>query len=499
MIIKPNLEDAKIIGFYLGKITIGVGITMLIPLGLALLLGEINPVFDFLIGFLISMIVGGLLVSLCRVKVDLSFSQGMVVVSLAWLLAAFLGAIPFHLSGCWNGFLDSYFDSMSGFATTGLVLVRDLDHLSLAHNLWRHLIMFLGGQGIVVIALSFLFRGAAAFKIYVAEARGEKVLPNIVQTARFMWLVSLVYLFFGTLVLGLVAFWQGIPLKQAIFHGVCIFMAAFDTGGFTPYSQNMIYYHSFPFEITTMMFMVLGALNFRLHYALWRGNRREIYRNIETVTFFTTLMLGAILVSFALGRDGTYPGLVAHFRRGFYQIFSAHTGTGYATVYGKQLIKEWSPLAVVALIFGMSLGGASCSTTGGIKALRVALVAKALLADIKKAISPGSAVGVEKFHHIQDIVLEDKTVRSCFLIFFCYLGLYGLGTIVAMLVGYPFLESLFESTSAAANVGLSVGITSPSMPVILKVIYILQMWTGRLEFMSVFVLGGFLLSLVRGK
>jgi trk system potassium uptake protein TrkH len=131
--------------------------------------------------------------------------------------------------------------------------------------------------------------------------------------------------------------------------------------------------------------------------------------------------------------------------------------------------------------------------------LRIGIIFKALKEDLKRIILPERAVFVEKFHHIKNIFLQDNQVRSALLITLAYLVLYLFGTIAGMLCGYPFLYSLFESTSAAANVGLSCGVTHPDMPNILKLTYILQMWAGRLEFMSVFTLLGFLLAAIKGK
>jgi trk system potassium uptake protein TrkH len=147
----------------------------------------------------------------------------------------------------------------------------------------------------------------------------------------------------------------------------------------------------------------------------------------------------------------------------------------------------------------MGLGGAVCSTTGAIKMLRLGTVWKALLEDIKRIILPEKAMVVKKMHHIKDIFLEDKQARAALMITLAYLCLYGFGALVGMWFGYPFLNSLFESTSAAANVGLSCGITAVTMPVALKLTYIIQMWAGRLEFMSVFALIGFIVSAIRGK
>ncbi|MBU0548147.1 MAG: TrkH family potassium uptake protein [Candidatus Omnitrophica bacterium] len=500
MILKPRLEDLKIIGFYLGKIILGLAFTMAIPILSGLCFRELNPALDFLISIEISVFFGLLLIKVCHTEKDLNWMQGMIVVSLSWIVVMFLGAIPLYLSGHWKSFLDACFDAMSGFATTGLILVQDLDHLSYTHNLWRHLIMFLGGQGIVVIALSFFVRGfSGALKMYVGEARDEKILPNVVHTSRFIWLVSFVYLALGTIALGVTGIFNGMKPLNSFFHGACIFMAAFDTGGFSPQSQNILYYHSMAYEVITIMIMVLGALNFKLHYHLWAGNRREIYRNIETSTLFVTIIATFSIVAVGLTQIGSYPSAVALFRKGFYQLISGHTGTGFQTVYAQQFIVDWNHLALVGVILAMALGGAVCSTTGAIKILRIGIIFKALKEDLKRIIMPERAVVIEKFHHIKEIFLEDKLVRGALTITLAYIILYGLGALVGMFYGHPFLNALFESTSAAANVGLSCGITNVTMPVALKLTYIIQMWAGRLEFMSVFTILGFLIAIIKGK
>jgi len=500
MILKPRLEDLKIIGFYLGKIILGLALTMAIPILIALCFREINPALDFFIGIEISVLLGLFLIRICQTDKDLNWMQGMIVVSLSWIAAMILGAIPLYLSGNWKSFLDTCFDTMSGFATTGLTLVQGLDHLSYAHNFWRHLIMFLGGQGIVVIALSFFVRGfSGAFKMYVGEARDEKIMPNVINTSRFIWLVSIVYLILGTLALGLTGLFNGMKPSNAFFHGACIFMAAFDTGGFSPQSQNILYYHSFVYEVITVIIMVLGAINFKLHYHLWMGNRKEIFKNIETRTLFITIIATFFVVAVGLAQKGIYPQATALFRKGFYQLISGHTGTGFQTIYAGQFVTDWNPLALTGIIIAMALGGAICSTTGAIKMLRIGIILKAFKEDLKRIIMPERAVVIEKFHHIREVFLEDRLVKGALLITLAYIILYGLGALVGMFYGYPFLEALFESTSAAANVGLSCGITNIAMPAMLKVTYILQMWAGRLEFISVFTILGFLFAALKGK
>lgn len=500
MILRPRLEDLKIIGFYLGKIILGLAFTMTIPILTGLIFKEINPALDFLISFEITIISGLLLIKICRTEKDLNWMQGMIVVSLSWIAAMILGAVPLYLSGHWKSFLDACFDAMSGFATTGLTLVQHLDHLSYTHNLWRHLIMFLGGQGIVVIALSFFVRGfSGAFKMYVGEARDEKIMPNVIHTSRFIWLVSIVYLILGTLALGITGIFNGMKPANSFFHGACVFMAAFDTGGFNPQSQNILYYHSMVYEVVTIIIMALGALNFKLHYHLWMGNRREIIRNIETGALFITIIATFSIVAAGLAQTTSYPTAVILFRKGFYQLISGHTGTGFQTIYPQQFIADWNHLALAGVILAMALGGAVCSTTGAIKMLRIGIIFKAFKEDLKRIIMPERAIVIEKFHHIREVFLEDRQARSALIITLAYIILYGLGALVGMFYGYPFLESLFESTSAAANVGLSCGITNIAMPAALKITYIIQMWAGRLEFMSVFTIIGFLVAVIKGK
>lgn len=503
MILKPQIADLRIIAHYLGKIVLGFAMMMVLPVIAAVVFNERPPIVDFLIGLVFSAAVGLGLVEWAHLdeKQDAQWMHGMVVVSLAWIVCMFLGALPLFLSGHWLTYLDACFESMSGLATTGLSLAQDLDHLSHAANLWRHLLMFLGGQGMIVVAISFLVKGSAgAFRLYVGEGRDEKILPNVVETAKFIWLVSLVYLILGSAAFTACGIWSvGMPAKEAVFHGVCNFMTGFDTGGFTPQSQSIIYYQSASYELISVVVMIWGCINFNLHYALWNGRRSELWRDMEIKTFFITLSIATFLVAIGLAKAHLYPSTVALMRRGAYQVISAHTGTGFQSVYAPAFAHEWGPLAMLGTIFAMALGVSVCSTTGGIKMLRIGIIAKAFREDIKKFLTSESAVVTMKFRHLRDIVLDDKQVRSAALITLAYIILYFLGAALGSFYGYPFHLALFESTSAAGNVGLTCGITQAGMPTALKVVYIFQMWAGRLEFMSVLVLAGFLISYIRGK
>lgn len=499
MLLRPTNEDLRTIAYYIGRLTVALGVIFLIPLITALVFQEWDRAIDFFLSMQVAIFIGLLLQKFFPSHHDMNWSQGLAITSISWLVAMLIGAIPLELSGHYSSYLDACFDAMSGFATTGLALIQNLDHAAYSLNMWRHLMMFLGGQGIVLIGLTFFVRGTAgAYRMYVGEAREEKVLPNVIHTSRFIWSVSLVYLALGTVALTLIGFLEGIPLLRSFLHGLWIFMAGFDTGGFAPQSQSILYYHSFPYELITMGLMILGTLNFSLQYALWNKKFKELFKNLESRTLFFSILTVFIITVIGLTKLHAYPTWIAIFRKGFYQILSAHSGTGFMNIYPQQFPLEWGHLALLMVIIAMGFGGSACSTAGGIKALRIGVFCKALLQDIQRIMSPGSAIVISKFHHIKTIILEDRLVRSSFVILILYLATYFGGTIIGLFYGYPLYQAFFESTSAAANVGLSTGITNPTMPTGLKITYIVQMWMGRLEFTSIFILVGLVVARLKG-
>ncbi|MHB9145071.1 MAG: TrkH family potassium uptake protein [Symbiobacteriia bacterium] len=501
MIRRPHLEDLRIIGHYTGIIMNGLGLLMLLPLATALVSGEWAVAIDFVISMAVAFIVGYGLLLICHARRhDLTWMQGMVVAALSYLVGMVLAAVPYALSGHWKSFLDASFDTMSGFTTTGLTLVNDLDHLSRGINMWRHLLSYLGGQGMVVLALTFLLHDAAgAFKLYVGEAKDERLLPNVVHTARAIWFISLVYLGVGTLMLWLAGLWIGIQPVSSFYHALWVFMAGWSTGGFAPESQNILYYHSFLYEAVIILFMVVGSFNFGLHYAVWTGRRDEILKNIETIFFaLTTTLLAAVTIA-GLARSGTYGDAISLFRKGYFMLISGHTGTGYQTVYARQFVHEWGDVAIMALIAAMLFGGSAVSTAGGFKALRIGILVKTVGQEIRRLLAPETAVIVTKYHYMREVVMEDATVRSALLVILFYLITWGLGSMAGMISGYPMRESLFEAASAMGNVGLSTGVTAPAMPAFLKSTYIFVMWAGRMEFMALLALVGFVWAGVRGR
>jgi trk system potassium uptake protein TrkH len=308
-----------------------------------------------------------------------------------------------------------------------------------------------------------------------------------------------VHLVFGVAALGLVGWLAlGFDLDRAFFHGLLVFFAAFDTGGFSPMSTSIGYYHSALFEGFTALLMVAGAMSFGLHYALWRGPRRAIFANLETKTILSTFGFTLFVTLLGLAATSVFttsPGLG---RQGFFQVLSAHTGTGFATVPTAELAR-WGGLAFGGMAIAMALGGMGSSTAGGVKSLRIGLTIKSVVNQIKQVLLPEHALVGTGYYQSGEKHISPALTQSVMIISLLYVALYLLGAGIGLAYGIPLQESLFESVSASANVGLSVGVTDPTMPVLLKLTYRLQMWAGRLEFVAVFSLIGFLLAWVRGR
>lgn len=526
MLIRPAADDFRTIGAALGRIMLVVAGASTLPMLWALIGAEWHPLGSFVLMAGVFALVGSVLIRVSlpprrMVQTDqdhLEWSHGMVVVALTWIIVPLIGSIPFLLSGHFAGPLDAYFDAMSGLSTTGLALVQDLDHLAPSLNFWRHLLHFLGGQGIIIAAL-VLFAGRGITALFAGEGREDRLLPSVQSTAKAIWAVSVLHLVVGVVALGSVGYFiLGFDPMRSVFHGLMIFFAAFDTGGFSPQSTSLGYYHSAIYESVTAVLMVAGALSFGLHFRMWSGAARRsheharqndthdrdagsrwiVLRSLETRTILMTFGFTMVLTLFGLAALGIYTSVGGLSRQGFFQILSAHTGTGFTTVPSSELAL-WGGMAFGGLAIAMALGGMASSTAGGVKALRVGLILRAIRNDVRGDLLPEGALVDDSYYQFGRHRLTHDVARSAMVVSLLFVGLFLAGAGVGLAYGVPFQQALFESVSAGASVGLSAGVTSPTMPVLLKLTYIVEMLLGRLEFIAVFVLVGFAYSWIRGR
>lgn len=500
MVFRPSVRDLSTIGFYTGQVLSAVGAAMVIPAVFAIVLGEENEAWGFVIGASLALIVGRGLVWAGRSRGPLTGMQGLVVVGCCWLAAPVLGAVPLLLSGHYASYLDAYYEAMSGFATIGQTMAQDLDHMARSVNLWRHLMQFTGGQGIIIVMLSLLSTGSGAIgSLYTAEGREEKILPNVVNTARFIWRVTMVYAAVGIVALWIAVQQAGMEPGLGLYHAVNLFMAAFDTGGFSVQSTSVGFYRSAVVEGVLLPIMVAGGFSFALHFWLWHRVRGELWRNLEARVMAVSLLGLFTLLVIGMVRSGAFTDATATLRHGVFHAVSAHTTTGLATVPGTLYVSDWGELAPAAIVIGMAMGGMAGSTAGGIKVQRIGLLLKTLRSDMRRMLLPSNALVTEYYHAGRRRLLTDAQSRWAVIMFLLWLLLYGAGALMGLFYGYDLRLALFDSTAAGSSGGLSVGVARPGMETLLKVVYIAQMVLGRLEFIALFVLAGYLVSLFRGR
>jgi trk system potassium uptake protein len=500
-ILRPGADDVRLIGFYLGKVLLGLGFVMLLPAVIALFAAEWNSASAFVIGASLCVTVGAASDARLFTRRQLTWAHGMVIVALAWLIGAIFAAIPLYLSGRFSDFLSAVFEAMSALTTTGMSVIHDLDHTTLSMDFYRHLLQFAGGQGIVIVVLSlFAAGGARIATLYVSEARDERILPNFIRTARFIFYVAGAFLIVSTTALFVSLVAAGFTPGRALYHAVNLFLSSFDTGGFSTMEASISYYHSAAVEVVVMLTMIAGTISFGLHFALWRGDPREVLRHLETRTLAITSSLLFAAVCFGLLRSGTYDTPEMLFRKGFFTLVSAVSSTGHQVNVGPTYLTDWGVLAPAAIVGAMAMGGMASSTAGGIKAIRVGIAFKTLMHDIRRILLPEAALVVTSYHAGKRRILRDETSRAATTVLLLFVVTYLVGAVVALAYGeFDITETLFESVSVGSNIGISIGVVSPDMPSFLMLVYTVQMWLGRLEFVAVFALLGYIISLARGR
>lgn len=484
-----TLYDIRVIGNYLGTLILFSAAAMAVPLVTAVLCGEWEPAARYLLAIGITFIVGSLLRFLRIESGRLNRQQALAVTGLAWIVLAFIAAIPLFFSGHYAVYLDALFDAVSGLTTTGASVVLDLDHLSYADNMFRFMLHLLGGLGLIVVALSFgLFGKRVGASLYASEGRSEHVVPNVVQTTRFISKIALGIILVATAIVTVLCLFAGIEPVRATMQSLWLSISAFTTGGFAPMSQSVMYYHSFPIELVLMVLMILGSINFVIHSEVWNGRIEMFFRDIEIRTMVIWLGVMTCVFAASLSASLAFSDLPAMLRRGLFMVISAFSTTGFQNITTNQLTTVFSSGAFLAIALIMAVGGASGSTSGGVKFSRVGIIFKSIVATVKEALAPDSARVAVAYSHVGRRMLSPGIVKEAMTVFILYVITYTVGALVGIAHGYGATQAIFESVTMASNGGVTTGLVTTGMPVSLELFYIFQMWAGRLEFVTLLAL-----------
>lgn len=486
-------QDLYIILRDLGLLVPVVGFMATVSLIVPLAFGERFAFAPLAITAGVSFALGAALYFPFRNAGEAELKHGMIIAALGWLLVAALGSLPFVLTamlaegkGASETLLyfkdpaSAFFEAVSGYTGTGLTMAARADLLPKTLQWWRSFTEWIGGMGVIVLMLAILAGprpGAARYSLYYAEARGEKIHPSVTSTLRTMWWIFLLYTF-----ISMVALWgAGMPIWESINHA----MTGISTGGFTVTGNSIATYNSVAIEIVLIPIMLLGAISFAVHYEMIRGKGRILWEDFQTRWFLAIVLIGVVFLTLenllVIGGAGAV-------RDSAFQLVSAITCTGFQSAD----LSVWSPTGKLLLAAAMFIGGAAGSTAGGIKVMRMLILMKGVQWRFRKIVSPRRAIvpfrlGVATI----DEANVGQRLEDASLITFLWLIFLGLGIVVLLHTvsrEYTLSDVVFEVASAQGNVGLSIGITQPTMSLASKLTLCFNMWIGRLEIIPVLML-----------
>lgn len=486
---KYSFYDFRMITHYLGVIISLSGLAMLAPFIIALIFQEWAPATRYFFSAGLALVVGGSMRLVRIVPGHMTRQQALAVAGFAWIFVSLFGAVPLFLSPHYAMYTDALFDAVSAFTTTDVSVILDLDHLSHADNMWRFVMNYSGGLGLVVVAISLgIFGGMADSSLYSSEGRSEHVLPNIMQTSRFILKFTISVTLIVGAIIGVILLIQGLPLSNAFLHGIWLAASGFMTAGATPMSTGVAYYHSFAVEIVLMVIMIFGSINFVLQSEIWAGRPISLYKDSEVHAgvMWWLVALGVFIAAMCSSQISSALPLLM--RNGLFSFISAATTTGFVTLTSSQVAAVLPSGAILLLTLVMAVGGSAGSTSGGIKLQRLAVIAKSALETIKTTASAESVRIVSSYYHVGRRRLNAPEIRDAMTVFIMFITIYILGAMAGIACGYDALTAINESVAMASNSGITAGISQAGMPEFLKFVYIIEMWMGRLEYVTLIAL-----------
>lgn len=511
LVSSSRLSTLTIMGRDVGALLLVLSVLFTFPLVVALLYGEIYTALSFVAGSGVSAASGGLAYWKCSGASEPSKWQGMLIAATGWLSVSVMGAVPLivaayatpaevaqsfvpvgetYRSSLYNfkNPLHAFFESMSAFTTTGLTM--SVHEPSVGHGIlfYRSFAQWVGGAGMIVLALAILRTpsGTAAFSLYEAEGRSTKVRPNIMGTARMLWRTYLgltagvaVYLAVGTFLI-----LPGYGIESTLFDAVNHAMTGQSTGGFSTLDNSIAGYGSYAMDLLHIPAMVLGAIALPIYYSLLQKRSwKPLWEDVQARTFGVLLLVGTPLL---IGLIWTIPAVADPVREGLFQFATALSTTGWQT----SAIGDWSGGAILFIVFGaMIVGGSAGATVGGIKIIRVYVLARGIRWETIRAFLPKHAavrfqIGTR---HLTRSEMNDDLSQAAILSGLYLTLMMGSAVVLTLLVdpSYSLADIIFESATAQGTVGLSTGVTRPAMNAWAESILIFQMWIGRLEIFPV--------------
>ena len=491
----------KLIFHTLGNLLICLAGTMLLPLsiGIYYFVSAGEPKDDmmaFVYATIITLCVGLILrFTIKPSEPELGIREGFAIVTLGWVVVALFGSFPYLFAGIfsiegrtsWVEFSFCYFESMSGFSTTGATVLTEIEHLSHAMLFWRSFSHWLGGMGIVVLTVAILpMLGVGGMQLFRAEAPGpqtDRLTPRIAQTAKLLWGVYILLSVVETLLL-----WLG---DMTLFDALCHTFGTMATGGFSTKNGSIAHYNSVYIETVITVFMFLAGTNFALHYRALRGDVKSYFKDTEFRFYCIVILLSIFLVSWNIVRfknhieQVPYDSVWDSIRYAAFQVVSITTTTGYGTAD----FEMWPYLSQFVLVTLMFYGGCAGSTGGGMKQIRFLLLIKQSGAEIKRLIFPHAVLPVR----VNDRVVPSEVLTHVLGFFFFFIGIFAIVTCIMATLGLDLITAASCTIAAMGNIGPGLGDVGPidnyaHIATAGKFILSFCMLLGRLEIYTVLIL-----------
>jgi len=474
------MNNFKTVFFAIGVLLIILGAFMLIPFLVELIYDEKN--ITFLSSSFVTIFIGILLVlTNLEESRKLNLQQAFLLTTLSWLSIALFGSLPFLLSNLNLSVVDSFFESMSGITTTGSTIITDLDNAPKGILIWRAILQWLGGIGVIVMAIAVLpllnVGGMQLFRMESSDST-EKILPK----ARAVTLmISTIYITL-TFACGLAYWIFGMNVFDSIAHS----MTTIATGGFSTYSDSIGYFKNPKIEIVSIIFIILGSLPFIAYIKFIKGNKKIFFKDSQIKALIYVLFFSILIMFLYLSFISNGNNFLENLRISTFNIVSILSGTGYVTTD----FSLWGKFPLVFFLFLMFVGGCAGSTTCGIKIFRFQILGKFILNQVKKIIYPNGVFSMR----YNDEKISNTFIYSIITFIFLYFFIFFILSALLSLNGLDFVTAISGAASAISNVGPGLGnIIGPSgnfyeLPDFSKLSLSLGMLLGRLELFAVLVL-----------
>ena len=474
------MNNYKTVFFAIGVLLVILGAFMLIPFFVQFIYDEKNN--TFLLSALVTAFIGTLLVlTNLEENKKLNLQQAFLLTTLSWLGIAIFGCLPFLLSNLNLSLVDAFFESMSGITTTGSTIITNLDDAPKSILIWRAILQWLGGIGVIVMAITILpllnIGGMQLFRMESSDTT-EKILP---KTREITLIISIIYLAL-TFTCG-ISYWA---VGMNIFDSIAHSMTTIATGGFSTYSDSIGYFQNPRIEIISIIFIVLGSIPFIAYLKFVKGDKKIFFKDAQIKGLIYILIISILLMFLYLMLSNKEYSFSENLRISTFNVVSVLSGTGYVTAD----FSSWGNFPLIFFLFLMFIGGCAGSTTCGIKIFRFQILGHFIINQIKKLVYPHGVFSI-KYNNEK---INDTFIYSIITFIFLYFFIFFILAALLSVNGLDFITAISGSASAISNVGPGLGnVIGPNgnfsdLPNFSKLSLSLGMLLGRLELFAVLVL-----------